>query len=99
LWGLCPFDDVIITDFWKNYKHLFGSILVCLRSLFSQATAANKRVNLILVRADMNRSRLGVHYGGVAGGNACDPVHGMPFAACGGWIEDVGAVTHLFLPI
>ena len=67
---------------------------MCLGSLFSQATAADKRVNLILVGADMDRSRICVHYGGVAGGYPRHSVHGMPFAACGGWIEDVGAVTH-----
>ena len=93
MWGLCPFGEISITDFWNNYKDLFRQIWVCLGSLFSQATAANERVNLVLVGADMDRSRFCVHYGGVAGGNACNPVHGMPFAACGGWIKDVGAVT------
>jgi hypothetical protein len=84
--GLCPFDDVIIMDFWKNYKDLF-------ELFFSQATAANQGVNLILVRADMDRSRLGVHNGGVAGSHACE-IYGVPFAACGGWIKNVSAVTH-----
>lgn len=67
---------------------------MCLGLFLSQATAAKQRVKLDLERADMDRSRLGVHNGVVAGSHACDLVYGVPFAACGGWIEDVGAVAH-----
>lgn len=47
-----------------------------------------------LERADMDWVSLRVHQGVVAGGLACNPVHGMPFAASWRWIEDVGALTH-----
>jgi len=47
-------------------------------------------VEIGLVRAYMDWSRLGVHNGVVAGGNACNAVHGMPFAARRGRVKDVG---------
>jgi hypothetical protein len=67
---------------------------VCLASLFPQASAAQKRVEMGLKRAHMDWVSLEVHQGVMAGSHACEPVHGVPFAACGGWIEDVGPLTH-----
>jgi len=75
--------------------HLF----LCFASLFAQASAAQKRVKIGLERAYMNWVSLGVHQGVMAGSHACEPVHGMPFAACGGWIEDVGPLTHQQAPL
>jgi len=51
-------------------------------------------VNVCLERADMNRRGFYVHDCVVAGGNTRDPVHGMPLAACGGWIKNVGVIAH-----
>jgi hypothetical protein len=46
------------------------------------------------MRADMDWRGVGVHDCVVAGGNARDPVHGMPLAACWRWIKNVCAVAH-----
>ena len=47
-----------------------------------------------LVRAYMDWICLGVHKGVMAGSNACNAVHGMPFAARRGGVEDVGVGAH-----
>ena len=46
----------------------------------------------------MDWGRFCVHNRVVASGNPRDPVHGMPFAACWRWIENVSAVTHDHTP-
>jgi len=37
---------------------------------------------------------VGIHDRVMAGSHSRHSVHGMPLAACWGWIKDISAVTH-----